>query len=207
MLVSIRQGEGFDRTDSAVTGMFEDRKAQFVDLFGWDVPVAEGRFEIDQYDNAAAVYLIATDETRAHVGSLRLLPSVGPHILGDLFDGLCADAVPRGPTIYEITRLCLPSRLGAAGRRAVRDRLISAMVDHALASGFDTLTGVVAWSFLEQVTAMGWRCAALGKPRIVDGTRLGAFRIDLDAETPARLAATGIYRPDSPAPRDLMQAA
>lgn len=207
MFVSIRKGDGFDRTDHAVTGMFEDRKALFVDLFGWDVPVVEGRYEIDQYDNASAVYLIATDGSGEHVGSLRLLPTEGPHILGDLFEDLCDAPVPRGPGIHEITRLCLPARLGAARRLEVRNRLITAMVDHALAEGMESLTGVVAWSFLEQVRRMGWRCAALGAPKILGGARLGAFRIELDAATPDGLAAAGIYVPDTFAAPQVRQAA
>ncbi|HWU72384.1 MAG TPA: acyl-homoserine-lactone synthase, partial [Sphingomonas sp.] len=31
--------------------MFEARKEVFVDLLGWDVPVLDGRYEIDQFDD------------------------------------------------------------------------------------------------------------------------------------------------------------
>jgi acyl-homoserine lactone synthase len=55
------------------------------------------------------------------------------------------------------------------------------------------LTGVVSRTFRDRVLAMGWRAAALGPPGRVNGAMLGAFRIDVDEETPARLAATGIY--------------
>src|SRR3546814_21154509 len=41
---------------TALETMFADRKAQFVDFFDWDVPVVDGRFEIDQFDPAEAVY-------------------------------------------------------------------------------------------------------------------------------------------------------
>src|SRR3546814_10176969 len=56
-------------------------------------------------------------------------------LLADHFAGLCEGDIPGGPHVMEITRLCLPQRLGRDGRRAVRNRLISAMVDHALQSG------------------------------------------------------------------------
>ncbi|MDB5584960.1 MAG: autoinducer synthase [Bradyrhizobium sp.] len=191
----IRITHGFILADPSTAAMFEDRKRLFVDTLRWDVPVTDGRFEIDAFDGPVATYIAALDGQGGHIGSMRLLPSSGPHILGSLFPSLCRNLVPRGDTILEITRLCLPVRLGAARRLAVRNRLISAMVDHALLGGITALTAVVAWDFLEQVLRMGWRCSALGDPTIIGGARLGAFRIELDADTPSPLAATGIYVP------------
>ncbi|QUT08406.1 autoinducer synthase [Sphingobium phenoxybenzoativorans] len=187
--------------------MFEDRKRLFVDTLCWDLPVSDDCYEIDAFDGPAATYLVDHDERGDHLGSLRLLPSSRPHILGSLFPALCRDGVPIGDDTWEITRLCLPTRLGAAGRLAVRNRLISAMVDHALSAGISALTAVVAWDFLEQVRRMGWRCTALGEPTIIGGARLGAFRIDLDADTALRLAATGIYVPDTTPPPSARAAA
>jgi acyl-homoserine lactone synthase len=174
--------------------MFADRKRLFVDLLAWRVPVVAGEYEIDRFDDMHAVYLVDGDENDPHLGSLRLLPTERPHILDTLFPGLCDGFVPRGATIWEITRLCLPTRIGAARRLEVRNRLISAMVDHALATGIETLTGVVEMNFLSQILDMGWDCRPLGAPQRCEGRLLAAFRIELDGETPKRLAATGIYQ-------------
>jgi acyl-homoserine lactone synthase len=178
--------------------MFEDRRRLFVDLLRWEVPVVDGRFEIDEFDGDHAVYLIELDQLGAHTGSLRLLPSDRPHLLGSLFASLCADGVPAAPNTFEITRLCLPTRLGAAERLRVRNRLISAMVDYALEAGIKTLTGVVETSFLAQIMVMGWRCARLGPSRNIGQSWLGAFAIEIDADTRERLRATGIYQPRVP---------
>ena len=35
--------------------MFADRKRLFVDLFGWDVPVVDDQYEMDQFDNTKRV--------------------------------------------------------------------------------------------------------------------------------------------------------
>src|SRR3546814_19996746 len=67
---------------TALETMFADRKAQFVDFFDWDVPVVDGRFEIDQFDTAEAVYFVAIDEVGRHEASLRMLPSWRQHLLG-----------------------------------------------------------------------------------------------------------------------------
>ena len=173
--------------------MHADRKRLFVDLLGWDVPVIEGRHEIDRFDDDHATYLIAADMDGQHMGSLRLLPTQRPHILGSIFPHLCPEGVPVGPEIFEITRLCLPARHRAPERLRIRNRLISAMVDHALDSGIRTLTGVVEAGFLAQVLAMGWRCSTLTMVDATTRTGLGTFRVEIEPDTPGLLAANGIY--------------
>lgn len=191
----IHISQGYSLTDACAASMFEDRKTLFVDLLGWDVPVVDDRFEVDDYDDDEAVYLIAADDDLLHQGSLRLLPTLGAHLLADRFGSLCENDAPRGECVREITRLCLPQRLGAAGRLRVRNRLISAMVDHALDTGISVLTGVVTAAFREEVLAMGWRAAPLGAARRINGALLGAFCLEIDARTPRLLASNGIYSP------------
>jgi len=36
--------------DALLRAMFSERKRVFVDLLGWDIPVLDGRFEIDQFE-------------------------------------------------------------------------------------------------------------------------------------------------------------
>jgi N-acyl-L-homoserine lactone synthetase len=174
--------------------MFADRKQQFVDFFEWDVPVVDDRFEMDQFDTAHAAYIIAVDASGAHEGSMRMLPSTEPHLLGCLFSQLCPGGVPVGDCIWESTRLCLPSRHGAARRLELRNALISAMVDFALARGIERITGVIPDGFRKQVLAMGWRAEPLGPAIRIRGGPIGAFAIDIDRDTPSRLTWTGVYR-------------
>ena len=174
--------------------IFADRKQQFVDFFEWDVPVVDGHFEMDQFDSKSAVYIIAVDANGAHEASMRMLPSIQPHLLGSLFSHLCPAGVPVGESIWESTRLCLPSRHGAARRLDLRNALISAMVDFALARGIERITGVIPDGFRKQVLAMGWRAEPLGPAVRIRGGPIGAFAIDIERDTPARLAWTGVYR-------------
>lgn len=192
-MIHIVQGISDPAHAQALETMFLDRKRLFVDLLGWDVPIVDGRFEMDRFDGPEACYLVACDPAGDHVGSMRLLPTTQPHILDTLFADLCEDAVPSGPDIFEITRLCLPARLGAAERLRIRNLLISAMVDHALECGIAVLTGVVQADFRLVVLAMGWECAALGPELLIGRYLLGAFRLEIGSDTPERLRATGIY--------------
>lgn len=187
--------------------MFEARKHVFVDLLKWDVPVLEGRYELDQYDDEHAAYLIVACGDGAHAGSTRLLKTTRPHILDTLFPELCAAAPPCGPKVLEITRFCLDCHQSAAERLETRNRLVSALVSYALDHGITTYTGVAEMGWLQQILAFGWHCRPLGLPRRVDGKLLGALRIDIDPDTPALLAANGIYRP-SPIDRfEILEAA
>jgi acyl-homoserine lactone synthase len=185
--------QGYSLADRRMATMFADRKTLFVDLMRWSVPVVDGRYEIDQFDGPDATYLIAIEQGE-HVGSMRLLPTDQPHILDTLFPSLCNAGVPSGRMTAEITRLCLPCRLGATRRLEIRNRLISAMVDHVAAAGITALTGVANTSFLAQIMVMGWRCERLGSPQDHDGVGVAAFRIEIDGDTQRRLATTGIYR-------------
>ena len=175
--------------------MFEARKRVFVDLLKWNVPVLDGRYEVDQFDDGHACYIVVTEADGAHLGSARLLATMRPHILGDLYPMLCEDAPPRGPRIAEITRFCLDRRLRSGERLDVRNRLVSALVDHALAVGIERYTGVAELGWLQQILAFGWVCRPLGMPRVVAGKLLGALAIDIATETPALLTAAGIYTP------------
>ncbi|MDP9423636.1 MAG: autoinducer synthase [Pseudomonadota bacterium] len=172
--------------------MFEARKQVFVDLLKWDVPVLDGRYEIDQFDDEHAIYLIVADQAGRHLGSARLLPTSRPHILDSLFPSLCAGEPPRSPDCFEITRFCLGRNQNARQRLETRNRLVSALARYALENGISVYTGVAELNWLQQILAFGWRCRPLGLPRTIGGRTLGALRIDIDAETPALLAANGI---------------
>lgn len=178
--------------DAALRAMFVARKQVFVDLLKWDVPVLSDRFEIDQFDDEHATYLILTDGEGAHLGSTRLLPTTRPHILGDLFASLCEAESPRGADTYEITRFCLDRGLTAQIRRVVRDTLIGAIVDHALDHGIRTYTAIAAMGWFQQILGFGWRCRPLGMPRRIGDDMLGALAIEIDTQTPDALFATGL---------------
>jgi N-acyl-L-homoserine lactone synthetase len=186
--------------DSVLRGMFVARREVFVDLLRWDLPVLDGRFEIDQFDNECAQYVVLTDGELRHLGSARLLPTTRPHILGSIFPDLCEGPVPTGAHIYEITRFCLDRRLRAPERRQVRDRLVSALVQHALVHGIASYTGVAEVAWLKQILRFGWDARQLGMEMHIEGCRLAALQINITPETPNLLASVGIWAPPAPAP-------
>src|SRR3546814_13588667 len=94
--------------NDVLRAMFAARKEVFVDLLKWDLPVLDGRFEIDQFDTPAAHYLILADEWGPHRASPRLLPTDRSHLLGPLYPFLCHGPVPAGPQFRATPPFCLP---------------------------------------------------------------------------------------------------
>ena len=180
----------------ALKAMFTARKEVFVDLLKWDVPVLAGRYEMDQFDDEHAWYLIVGDESARHLASARLLDTRRPHILGSLFPQLCAGGVPAGRGVLEITRFCLDRHQNAASRRNARNCLVSALVAFALERAVRSYTGVADMAWLQQILAFGWDCRPLGIPQEIGGRALAALQIAITAETPRLLAATGIWSPE-----------
>ena len=204
MQLAIVRGHAGRLEDPLLCAMFEARKRVFVDLLKWEVPVRAGHYEIDQFDDARATYLILSDAAGAHLASARLLETERPHLLDSLFPELCEDAPPRGSDIREITRFCLDRRLTARRRRQARDTLVHALARYALDHGITAYNGVAEMGWLQQILAFGWDCAPLGLPQYHGATMLGALRIAITPRTPALLAGAGLtdqLTPPAPPPR------
>ncbi|WP_380784407.1 acyl-homoserine-lactone synthase [Sphingomonas sp. R86520] len=173
--------------------MFAARRSVFIDLLKWKLPVFDSRYEVDQFDDSHARYVIIMKDGERHAASTRLLPTTRPHILSVLFPDLCNEPLPQGPTVLEITRFCLDRYQHRSERRAARNLLITALVDYALRETIITYTGVAEVNWFRQFSQFGWSCRALGKPKSCGPKALIPFRIDIDDQTANRMIATGIY--------------
>lgn len=181
--------------DAAMRAMFAARKRVFVDMLQWDLPVLEDMYEIDQFDTPSAEYLILVGGAGEHRASARLLPTTGPHLLGDLYSWLCDEAVPRGAAIWEISRFCVDPDQTASARRSARDELVTALADYALRHNISDYTGVAEWNWFQKIMRFGWFCRPLGHAADDGASKLVALRIRIDADTQAGLERAGIYVP------------
>lgn len=192
MLVALSR-DGSSHYPGLLTAMHRERKCVFVDLLKWNVPVVDGELEIDEFDDANAIYLIVCDPSdgNRHLASMRLLRTDRPHILGDIFPELCDGPVPRSSSIYEVTRLCMSPRRRKTDRLDLRARLACGIVEFALLMGIRAYTAVADLSWLNQLLVAGWDCTPLGLPQNYDGAHVGALRIDVTANTLRQLRANG----------------
>ena len=159
------------------------------------MPVIAGEFEIDQFDGERAIYCIATDDAGSLLGSIRLLPTDRPHILGTIFPELCLGDVHRAANIWELSRGCLSPSLASADRLHVRNLLTTAVVDFALRRGIIGYTCIADFTWYGQILLLGWDCWPLGPRRKVGRSMTGALHIDVTAETPGLLRQASTYVP------------
>jgi acyl-homoserine lactone synthase len=192
-MIQIFTGARGPGVSPALDNMFADRKRVFVDLLGWRVPVIDGMFEVDQFDTERAVYLVSATASDEHLGSIRLLPTEFPHLLGSLFPELCDGPTPSGCGIFEITRGCLSPKSRAAERLRTRNRLITAAVRYAVLKRITAFTCVADSGWLSQILSLGWDCEPLGNPALIEGVVTGALRIQISSHTVAQLQRAGVY--------------
>jgi len=195
----ILTGGGGPMQDALLADMFRARKRVFIDLLRWDVPVLAGEYELDQFDGPSTIYLLVATPDGEHLGSMRLLPTDGPTILGDIFPFLCDSAPPDSPSCWEISRFCLSRDLRAAERRVIRNWLVTAAVAFALDNDITSYVCVADASWLTQIPAFGWRCAPLGLPQHLACGLTGAIRIHVASDTPELMQAADTWLPSPPA--------
>jgi len=106
----IRLIHGAQRTSYpfALSEMFKLRKRVFHDRLGWCVETTAAGWECDRFDELDPLYVLNMDDEEQHVlASLRMLPTIGPHMLSEVFPQLVSNHVIRGPTIWEVSRFCV----------------------------------------------------------------------------------------------------
>lgn len=194
-MVQVHAGRATPGTSLVLDNMHRDRKRVFVDMRKWDVPVVDGQFEVDEFDGIHAVYLVHASEDGEHLGSIRLLPTTAPHILGSIFPFLCSGPSPVGAGIWEITRGCISPRLRANERLRVRNRLTSAAVHFALSNDITRFVCVADSGWLTQILSLGWICEPLGEPHTIAGATTGALQIEISKQTIEELRRAGNHEP------------
>lgn len=149
--------------ESDLTEMHRQRKTVFVDRIGWKIPVVTD-MEIDGYDHEDTMYLLAKDKPHGEVlASVRLLPTVGPHLMSDLFAAACRDATPRGPAIWEVSRFCTaPGLQGRNARVALLWEIICGVMETALLYGIDQVIFAANRALLPLALNCGWQARTLG---------------------------------------------
>lgn len=114
------------------------RNDVFVGELGWTDLKTDTGIERDQFDHPDAIHHICVRDDKV-VGYQRMLPTVLPHLLTDVFPQLCEGPSPQGRNIYELTRYCVsPSyREGRRGISSVGSELMAGFVEWGLNCNVD----------------------------------------------------------------------
>jgi N-acyl-L-homoserine lactone synthetase len=152
--------------------LFRLRYQVFVKQRGWPLP-AVNRCEIDQYDDADAVYFLDLDADDRIQGTVRMTPTVKSSLLADCFPHLVENGQPpRSTHVYEATRyIVLPAQKTRDALRAAKGRLLTALLEWCLDRRLSHLQAVVDAAALSSFIEITPRTIPLGLPHPYGGGR------------------------------------
>ena len=161
--------------------------------------------EMDAFDTEHALYLMALDSAGKIVGGSRLVPTLQPHLLGDVFPQLAIAGPPRASDIYEWTRFfIIPALRSRGGPSPVAGVVLCGLLEIALKLGIRQISVVCESFWPKRLRALGWSIAELGDIMQHEDGDIIALLIDV---TPDAIGSTrrayGIDRPiviDLPSP-------
>ncbi|MEA3119179.1 MAG: acyl homoserine lactone synthase [Paraburkholderia sp.] len=190
MLTSIH-GDGRlpDDLDAALA---QYRHQVFVEQLGWDLPCAGSRYERDQYDRPDTIYVVARDESGEICGCARLLPTVKPYLLREVFPFLLAPDMPAPEAcdVWELSRFAAnPGTLDDESPSWAVRPMLASVVECAAKLGARQLIGVTFLSMERLFRRIGIHAHRAGPAQRIDGRMVVACWIDIDSQT---LTALGL---------------
>ena len=179
---------------------FRLRREVFVDRLGWSLPdgarAAGTGLEYDAFDDNAAVYLVNLDAAKRVIATVRITPSSAPNLSCDILGPQMGVAMPRGPHIVEMSRLCADPRLSREARRETMLELRACIGLLFLGDGWTHSVGVGYDRHIQPLIQSGMTVQVLGAPMLFPGDSELSFAIvATDPERPQRVAGMLAGRP------------
>lgn len=168
-MIFIVNAENRAHFEAELKEMHRQRKAVFIDQMGWQLSV-RGDMEVDAYDRPDTVYLIAcSDKTGDVLASARLLPTIRPHLMSDVFPHTCCGGCPISLAIWEASRFCTSTLVrGPRSRLLLLWQTFCAIMETTLLFGVEQIIFTANSALLPLALNCGWRASLLG-PTLPDG--------------------------------------
>lgn len=152
----------------------ELRARVFSGRLGWDVNVDCGK-ERDAFDDLGPTYILAVSKQNRVIGCARLLPAVGPTMVGDVFQSLLPDGkLQSHDTMIESSRFCVDTSLEASERSSRVHETTLAMfagiIEWSLLSGYTEIVTVTDLRFERILSRVEWRLERIGPARKIGTT-------------------------------------
>lgn len=180
-----------------IDAMHRLRAKVFHERLGWDVKVVDG-WERDDFDDANPLYLIAEDPDGRVRGSVRLLPTLGPNMLSDVFSVLLPENQSvRSAVIWESSRFSVDHEALAERSDKLINRttaeLLCGMTEVGMRVGLDYIVSVVDVHMERVLKRANCHCDRIGEPRKIGKVTTVAGLWEIGNELLSNLhAASGI---------------
>lgn len=167
--------------------MYRLRYRIFKDRLGWAVH-AENGLEVDGFDSLQPSYLLQRGRDGAVQGCVRLLPTTGPTMLGDVFpEFLPGGTLPGVGDIWESSRFAVDLPPSAAqmtgGVSMATYELFAGMIEFGLSRSLVDIVTVTDARVERILRRAGWPLRRIGGPRKIGDTTAiaGYLEISLQA--------------------------
>jgi acyl-homoserine lactone synthase len=146
------------------------RHRQFVERLGWEACRRPDDREIDQFDGDEAIHLplLVNGEV---VGYSRLLPTLKPHLLSDIYPHLMDGGDwPRGERIFEWTRCIAEISDKTIAGVPISHILMTGVMEYCLVAGIHTLIVETHPKLVNLLVTTGWDVMPLAVPTMLEGS-------------------------------------
>lgn len=176
---------------------FRLRHQVYVGERGWQALKRPDGREIDAFDTSDATHLLGITAAGQVVAGSRLVPSLKPHLMSEVFPQLVSGRAPRSQEIFEWTRFFVARHLREPGRSCQAAGIIyCGVLELCLQRQISHLTIVCEDYWFERFASTGWNPKRLGQRDERDGTSIIGIMVEI---SPAVLATTRqIYRIGEP---------
>jgi N-acyl-L-homoserine lactone synthetase len=168
------------------------RHKVFVENLGWDLNSPDG-LEQDQFDRPDTIYVAARDDEGEICGCARLLPTVRPYLLSEVFPQLLNGVEPpASPDVWELSRFATvdfnspelsPLRQMSS---VIAIDLLQAAIDCAAKHGAKRLITVSPLGIERLLRNAGFKAHRAGPPMKIDGHLIFACWIEVADPTPSK---------------------
>lgn len=138
--------------------MFRDRGIQFHDRLKWDVKLDKNGHERDEFDTGQTLYLLSVGRNGEHVGSMRLLPTMGKTFIAQNFSYVKLRIPIRCHRTWECTRFCIAPH---AGRDEAR-RILAGLLEFGIKLDISYFVGVFDSRMQRIYQKIGWTPEVIG---------------------------------------------
>ncbi|MDB5767360.1 MAG: pmlI [Collimonas fungivorans] len=164
------------------------RHKVFVETLQWKLETKDGA-ELDQFDHADTVYVVAQDNQGEVNGCARLLPTNQPYLLSEVFPQLLKGAAP--PCTTEVWELSRFAAVDFSKKHQKHEtplaqvsssnayQLLQASIDCAARRGAKRLITVSPIGIERWLLRGGFKAHRSGPPMLIDGHRIFACLIDV----------------------------
>jgi acyl homoserine lactone synthase len=175
--------------------MHQLRYRVFKERLDWDVHTS-GDMEVDSFDALHPAYLVQVATDGRAQGCVRLLPSVGPTMLGEAFPILLAgQSAPSKCSVWESSRFALDVATNAPkGKHAIARatyELFAGMIEFGLSRRLTDIVTVTDARMERILRRAGWPLRRLGNPCNLGNTLAVAGYLEISAEMLAGVRDAG----------------